>query len=588
MKRVKTWTACVGALAFLVLGACPAAGGDEPTAAGTDRTGPVTSGYVDIEGGKLFYESAGAGPVIVLIHDGLMHREVWENQFPALADQYRLIRYDRQGYGKSETPKQPYSDADDLLTLFRTLNVERATLMGGSSGGGLAVEFTLEHPEMVDALVLVGAVVEGLGTSAHFMKRAYANFKGTPEETMELWINDRYQIAPQNESARKRMGELLRANPQNLDLSKHRLRQRPPYYSLERLSEIRVPTLIVVGEADTPDVHAHAGAIESGILGAYREVVAGAGHLVYLEQPQEFNRLVGEFLSLIARRLERGGPNGKSAPETSDALPFESGFVKVDGTALYYEVLGQGEPLVMIHGGLLDHRMWDDQFDVFAKRYKVIRYDARGHGLTNGPSGSFHDHEDLLRLLQHLGVERAHVMGLSMGGRIAVDLALEHPEMVKSLIPVSSGLSGYNFTGPDFLENTKNLREAYRKGDYALATEWFQRAWTDGPERTPEQVDPKVRERVHWMIFHCIQPGRNLAQALSPEPPAISRLGEIKVPMLIILGDLDMSDIHVIVDKLAKDVEQAQKVVMPNAAHMVNMEQPVAFNKAVLEFLAQQ
>lgn len=114
---------------------------------------------------------------------------------------------------------------------------------------------------------------------------------------------------------------------------------------------------------------------------------------------------------------------------TRSAQP-EVGFVEVKGTQLYYETLGQGHPLVLIHGGYMDRRMWDDQFPVFAERYRVIRYDVRGFGKSALPQVPYADRQDLGDLLKYLGVEKTHLLGLSLGGIIAIDFPLEHPDMI--------------------------------------------------------------------------------------------------------------------------------------------------------------
>src|SRR6266851_3278425 len=115
----------------------------------------------------------------------------------------------------------------------------------------------------------------------------------------------------------------------------------------------------------------------------------------------------------------------------------QTGFAELNGTRLYYEVAGEGHPLVLIHGGLVDRRLWDDQFDVFAQHYRVIRYDIRGFGNSDVPAGPYSNYEDLYGLLKFLGVEKAYIMGLSMGGGIDIDFTLAHPEMVAALIPVA-------------------------------------------------------------------------------------------------------------------------------------------------------
>lgn len=133
------------------------------------------------------------------------------------------------------------------------------------------------------------------------------------------------------------------------------------------------------------------------------------------------------------------------------------GFINVDNAQIYYEEMGTGKPLVMIHGGLLDRRMWDDQFAVFAGSYRVIRYDARGHGLSKAPSGTYSHHEDLKKLLDALKVERAAIMGLSMGGYIAIDFALAYPDRVSALVLVAPGLTGYDFESEALKKNSELL-----------------------------------------------------------------------------------------------------------------------------------
>ena len=125
--------------------------------------------------------------------------------------------------------------------------------------------------------------------------------------------------------------------------------------------------------------------------------------------------------------------------------PIKSSYAQVNGTQLYYEVAGEGEPLILIHGGQLDRRMWDDQFAAFSTHYQVIRYDVRDYGLSTCPPGTYSNHEDLYGLLKHLNMHSAYLVGLSLGGAIAIDFALTYPDMVHALILASSGLSGYSF-----------------------------------------------------------------------------------------------------------------------------------------------
>lgn len=262
----------------------------------------IESGYVDVEGGRVFYEAAGRGPAVVLAHDGLLHRETWENQFPAYAGRHRVIRYDRRGYGRSDPPRVPFSNQEDLHALLKALKVERATLIGCSYGGLLSIDYALAHPEMVSGLVLAGPIVSAYGFSDHFRGRGG---RGTPspdatvEQKIEYWTGtDPWLLAPESTAARARARQLLAANPQNLSVQWDLLR-RPRSVALGRLAEIKVPVLIVVGESDIPDVHAHTGVIEAGIAGSRRVVLPHSGHLAHLEAPDAFNHVVLEFLGGI-------------------------------------------------------------------------------------------------------------------------------------------------------------------------------------------------------------------------------------------------------------------------------------------------
>jgi 3-oxoadipate enol-lactonase len=245
----------------------------------------------------LFYETAGDGDPIVLIHDGILQRETWNQQFVA----HRMIRYDRRGYGRSTSPHEPYSLTDDLQAVFSALKVDRATLVGCSAGGSLAIDFAIAHPREVRSLVLVGAVIRGLPFSDHYRSRggrwSPATQSGGIDELIDYWtIKDPYYTSADSPALRARVKALLTANPQ--DLHDDRFAQRPEWTALSHLAEIRVPTLIVIGEHDIPDVHAHAGAIQ-GIATSKPIVVLPAGHLAHMEQTERFNALVREFLKTV-------------------------------------------------------------------------------------------------------------------------------------------------------------------------------------------------------------------------------------------------------------------------------------------------
>jgi pimeloyl-ACP methyl ester carboxylesterase len=248
------------------------------------------TGFVDAPGGgRLWYEAKGTGAPIVFLHDGLVSSAGWDVPFDSLAKSFRVIRYDRRGFGRSEAPKGPYSDVDDLNAVFETLRIGRAALVGCSNGSKLAVDYTLAHPDRVEALVLVGPVISGLPYSEHFLRRGMVNYRPmfqekSREKLIEAWVQDPYLTDSHDAEARTRLRELLTKSPGPLtaNFPESRPPDRP---AAGRLAEIHVPTLILVGESDIPDVHAHAGVLEAGIHGARRKIVRGTGHLIQLEQP---------------------------------------------------------------------------------------------------------------------------------------------------------------------------------------------------------------------------------------------------------------------------------------------------------------
>jgi pimeloyl-ACP methyl ester carboxylesterase len=268
---------------------------------------------VEVEGGRLWCERAGEGEPVVLIHDGVVHAVGWDDVLPALASQFEVIRYDRRGYGRSTAPQSPFSPLADLEAVVRHAGIAKAHLVGSSSGGGLAIDFALAHPEKVASLTLVGAVVSGFPYTRHMQGRGgHLTQKAStdPAEKRRYWSTvDPYFVAPESKATHERVAAILEASPQNLDPARERFsKPRPP--ALARLATIRVPALVLVGEHDIPDVHTHAGAIAAGIPNARRDVIAESGHVPYMEQPADFTTLVVGFLQGAAFQaiLDNEGP----------------------------------------------------------------------------------------------------------------------------------------------------------------------------------------------------------------------------------------------------------------------------------------
>lgn len=262
----------------------------------------------------------------------------------------------------------------------------------------------------------------------------------------------------------------------------------------------------------------------------------------------------------------------------------KSSFAEVGGARLYYEIAGEGLPLVLVHAGIADGRMWDEQFPVFAQHYRVLRYDRRGFGKTAMVAGAYSHHRDLYELLKFLQIEQATLVGCSQGAKTAVDFTLEHPEMTDGLVLVAPALGGFAFTG-DMLRQAEELELAEEAGDIAQINELELQIWVDGPYRTPDQVDAQMRERVRGMNLIALQTPEGLGNEQPLEPAAADRLAELYAPTLVIIGDLDTPRTLAAAGFLATHIVGARKVEMTGVAHLPNMERPEEFNRHVLSFL---
>jgi pimeloyl-ACP methyl ester carboxylesterase len=267
--------------------------------------------------------------------------------------------------------------------------------------------------------------------------------------------------------------------------------------------------------------------------------------------------------------------------------PRETGYVEVEGGRLYFETAGAGHPVLFIHADCADCRMWDVQFDAAARQQRVIRYDKRGFGKTTSYDGVFSHRQDIVSLLQHLGVAKTTVVGLSNGGRLAIDLTLEHPELVDVLVVASGGISGKQ---PPATEDEMRLFGTYaalqERQDFDALTALGVHVWADGPTQREDRADPHVRQQLREMLVNNYHAHREHLQPVELEPPAIGRLHEVRVPLLAIAGDLDFSGTIAAMELLARSVTGANYIVFPDTAHMVNMEMPERFNALVLDFVA--
>lgn len=267
----------------------------------------------------------------------------------------------------------------------------------------------------------------------------------------------------------------------------------------------------------------------------------------------------------------------------SHEVPIEArpGWFRVEQGELLFECAGEGDAVVFLHGFGLDLRMWASQFKAFQSTFRVIRYDLRGFGRSSLPPVCKYAHEeDLQALLSHLGVTSAHVVGSSMGGRMALRFALACPKMVRSLVLADSALDGYPWSD-EWQRRWKAMCETAKADGIAEA----KRQWLEHPLFGSARTVPSCALLLSTMIgeysgWHW----RGTDTARSPSPALSERLHEICLPSLVITGAHDVPDFQAIGNRLAGGLPRAHREIIESSGHLVNLEAPDSFNRILLEF----
>lgn len=264
-------------------------------------------------------------------------------------------------------------------------------------------------------------------------------------------------------------------------------------------------------------------------------------------------------------------------PAGAQSRGTQSGLAEVNGTSLYYEAAGKGRAVVLIHGGLVDGRLWDAQMGPLSKHFRVVRYDLRGFGRSADAPEPFSHIEDLRALLDFLKVERASLVGLSLGGIVAADFALEHPARVERLVLVGPGLRGDKQPPP---KDVAASIEAASRGAEAFADATMKRELYAAVR--PGSGAHKLLRRMLLDNYKALSTFRLLKY---PEPPTAERLGQIKAPTLVVIGSRDGSNLLNIADTLASGIPGARKVTIQGSSHHPPVERPKEFNRILSDFL---
>lgn len=228
--------------------------------------------------------------------------------------------------------------------------------------------------------------------------------------------------------------------------------------------------------------------------------------------------------------------------------------------------------------------MWDPQVAEFAKHFDVIRPDQRGFGESDLPPVPWSPVADLVSLVDQLELEPAHVVGCSMGGALAIDFALNHPERILSLVLVGSAVGGFTFR-PEHAHLFAEASAARQAGDLAALNHAMMYLFLDGPERPRGYVAEPIRKLFLDMNGIGVRADFEKAPSEDPDPLAVRRLHEIAAPTLVVVGDKDVPTVLEAADLLMNSVPNVRKAVIHDAAHLPNLEHPEEFNRIVLDFL---
>lgn len=264
----------------------------------------------DVNCAHLYYEVAGSGPAVVLLHEGIADSRMWDDHFAALAERYHVLRYDLRGFGRSTLPGGPFSHADDLRALLDVAGIDRAALVGASFGARVAVDFAVVHPGRVAALVLAVPGIRGKEWSAD-VQRAWQEEEAALESgdlgravevNLRTWVDGMRKPGSADPAVRARVAEMqLQAFrvqvPAYESDSPPGPEAKPDPPSVDRLGEIAAPTLLLVGEHDVPDIRDNAELLATSIPGARLEVFPDVAHMLPMERPDAFTAVVLDFLA---------------------------------------------------------------------------------------------------------------------------------------------------------------------------------------------------------------------------------------------------------------------------------------------------
>ncbi|HEU5089402.1 MAG TPA: alpha/beta fold hydrolase [Roseiflexaceae bacterium] len=260
----------------------------------------------------------------------------------------------------------------------------------------------------------------------------------------------------------------------------------------------------------------------------------------------------------------------------------------LDNGTLFYEEAGQGPPMLLLHAGVCDSRMWRPQVAALAPDHRVVSCDLRGFGASPLPDGPFSYADDVAVLVQALELAPAWCVAASFGGLVALDVALAYPHLLQGLVLFAPAVSGWP-PGDDVAEFGRQEEALLDAGALQAAADLNAQTWAVGPQRAPESVDAVLQAAVAEMqLATFLQPQPAGVSLRELDPPAWERLETIALPCLVVSGALDMPSFVALGEQVAARIPGAQRVVVPDAAHLPSMELPALCTSLIQAFMAGQ
>ncbi len=297
-------------------------------------------------------------------------------------------------------------------------------------------------------------------------------------------------------------------------------------------------------------------------IGALIGAIAGVGIHFWTSR-----RSVALLLLLAAGAVDSAA--AQSSPQAESDLP------------VFFEVRGEGPAVLLVHGGMMDRRMWDPQWAGLGDDVRLIRFDVRGAG-QSPRSEAFHPAEDMLAILDELGVEKAYIVGLSNGGAFSVDFALMYPDRVTKLIVAEPGLTGFQFDA-SVMQQQLDMIAAFRARDTEEAT----RVALSSPAFEHTREHPAAWELVRRLVQENISSFAMFPLYRYHEPRAVDALGRLSIPVALIVSEYAGPSALAIADLLERDVPDLVRFTIADAGHMMNLENPQAFNQILKEIVVE-